>query len=100
MWRDPSGIVPEADNGPQGTNVRVGHKDNMTADKDSAFVSFQGVQKSYDGEILVVKDLNLDIAKVSNTSFTNTASAYFWLGILLFASTSGCFVQAETPSVI
>ena len=26
-------------------------------------VSFTGVQKSYDGESLVVKDLNLDIAK-------------------------------------
>jgi len=25
-----------------------------------AYVSFQGVQKSYDGETLVVKDLNLD----------------------------------------
>ncbi|MBL4726170.1 MAG: ABC transporter ATP-binding protein [Rhizobiaceae bacterium] len=28
-----------------------------------AFVRFEKVQKSYDGEILVVKDLNLDIAK-------------------------------------
>lgn len=28
----------------------------------SAFVRFDGVQKSYDGEMLVVKDLNLDIA--------------------------------------
>ncbi|MEO1650443.1 MAG: ABC transporter ATP-binding protein, partial [Pseudomonadota bacterium] len=27
------------------------------------FVRFQNVQKSYDGEILVVKDLNLDIAQ-------------------------------------
>ena len=25
-----------------------------------AYVSFKGVQKSYDGETLVVKDLNLD----------------------------------------
>ena len=25
-----------------------------------AYVSFRGVQKSYDGETLVVKDLNLD----------------------------------------
>ena len=29
----------------------------------NAFVSFQGVQKSYDGVSLVVKDLNLDIAE-------------------------------------
>ena len=29
---------------------------------DQAFVQFKHVQKSYDGEILVVKDLNLDIA--------------------------------------
>lgn len=31
--------------------------------RDGAFVVFDGVQKSYDGEVLVVKDLNLDIAK-------------------------------------
>ena len=30
---------------------------------DNAYVRFEKVQKSYDGEILVVKDLNLDIAK-------------------------------------
>ncbi|MCG6115003.1 MAG: ABC transporter ATP-binding protein [Mesorhizobium sp.] len=30
---------------------------------DTGFVRFANVQKSYDGEILVVKDLNLDIAK-------------------------------------
>jgi len=28
--------------------------------KSEAYVSFQSVQKSYDGETLVVKDLNLD----------------------------------------
>ena len=32
-------------------------------DNDSAFVEFDGVQKSYDGETLVVKDLNLAIGK-------------------------------------
>ena len=30
---------------------------------ENAFVRFVNVQKSYDGEILVVKDLNLDIAQ-------------------------------------
>jgi len=30
---------------------------------DSAYVEFDRVQKSYDGEILVVKDLNLALAK-------------------------------------
>jgi len=35
----------------------------MAVDSDRAFVSFERVQKSYDGETLVVKDLNLDIAK-------------------------------------
>ncbi len=30
---------------------------------DEVLVSFQGVQKSYDGESLIVKDLNLDIRK-------------------------------------
>ncbi|MBT5793718.1 MAG: spermidine/putrescine ABC transporter ATP-binding protein, partial [Deltaproteobacteria bacterium] len=28
--------------------------------KSDSYVSFQSVQKSYDGETLVVKDLNLD----------------------------------------
>jgi putative spermidine/putrescine transport system ATP-binding protein len=32
-------------------------------DIDSGFVRFAAVQKSYDGVILVVKDLNLDIAR-------------------------------------
>jgi putative spermidine/putrescine transport system ATP-binding protein len=32
-------------------------------DNDSGFVKFAGVQKSYDGVTLVVKDLNLDIAR-------------------------------------
>ena len=32
-------------------------------DTDAAFVEFDRVQKSYDGEVLVVKDLNLKIAK-------------------------------------
>ncbi|MCB2126184.1 MAG: spermidine/putrescine ABC transporter ATP-binding protein, partial [Rhodobacteraceae bacterium] len=30
---------------------------------NAAFVAFEHVQKSYDGENLVVKDLNLSIAK-------------------------------------
>ena len=33
------------------------------SENESAFVKFAGVQKSYDGQSLVVKDLNLDIAK-------------------------------------
>ena len=36
----------------------------MTVERgDAAFVAFEHVQKSYDGETLVVKDLNLDIGK-------------------------------------
>ncbi|AVW89923.1 MULTISPECIES: ABC transporter ATP-binding protein [Roseobacteraceae] len=35
----------------------------MVASSDNAFVSFEHVQKSYDGETLVVKDLNLQLAK-------------------------------------
>ena len=30
---------------------------------DKSFVKFEKVDKSYDGEVLVVKNLNLDIAK-------------------------------------
>jgi putative spermidine/putrescine transport system ATP-binding protein len=37
--------------------------DSKTASKDDGFVVFDHVQKSYDGEILVVKDLNLSIGK-------------------------------------
>ncbi len=42
-----------------------GNQNNGSADgsQNDAYVSFQRVQKSYDGEILVVKDLNLDIAQ-------------------------------------
>ncbi|MGB8623286.1 MAG: ABC transporter ATP-binding protein [Paracoccaceae bacterium] len=35
----------------------------MTAESENGFVVFDRVQKSYDGEILVVKDLNLSIGK-------------------------------------
>ncbi|MCA0042552.1 ABC transporter ATP-binding protein [Celeribacter litoreus] len=35
----------------------------MVGSRDDAFVSFEHVQKSYDGETLVVKDLNLQLAK-------------------------------------
>ena len=35
----------------------------MTASASAAFVQFDRVQKSYDGETLVVKDLNLEIGK-------------------------------------
>ena len=35
----------------------------MTSDGTPAFVAFERVQKSYDGEVLVVKDLNLSIGK-------------------------------------
>jgi len=41
-------------------------KTKMAANKsasDSSYVRFENVQKSYDGEVLVVKDLNLDIQK-------------------------------------
>lgn len=36
---------------------------DSTAGDDTAFVRFENVQKSYDGEALVVKNLNLDIAQ-------------------------------------
>lgn len=35
----------------------------MTDEMNEPYVRFKGVQKSYDGETLVVKDLNLDIAR-------------------------------------
>ena len=35
----------------------------MTAAASEAFVRFADVQKSYDGETLVIKNLNLDIER-------------------------------------
>ena len=35
----------------------------MPESNSEALVRFENVQKSYDGEVLVVKDLNLNIAK-------------------------------------
>ncbi|MGB7307385.1 MAG: ABC transporter ATP-binding protein [Burkholderiaceae bacterium] len=46
-----------------GTVESPGSSSPALADGQQSFVRFQNVQKSYDGEILVVKDLNLDIAK-------------------------------------
>ena len=43
---------------------------------DEAYVRFDRVQKSYDGEILVVKDLNLDIAKGEFVTMLGTIR--FW----------------------
>ncbi|MBH2079076.1 MAG: spermidine/putrescine ABC transporter ATP-binding protein, partial [Pseudomonadales bacterium] len=36
---------------------------DSSAGASDVLVSFRGVQKSYDGENLIVKDLNLDIRK-------------------------------------
>ena len=36
---------------------------DSSAGASDILVSFRGVQKSYDGENLIVKDLNLDIRK-------------------------------------
>ena len=48
----------------QGWNLASDQQGTPTnGSQDDAYVSFQQVQKSYDGEILVVKDLNLDIAQ-------------------------------------
>jgi putative spermidine/putrescine transport system ATP-binding protein len=35
----------------------------MNSDTEKSFVKFDKIDKSYDGELLVVKNLNLDIAK-------------------------------------
>ncbi len=35
----------------------------MNSEKEKTFVKFEKIDKSYDGEVLVVKKLNLDIAK-------------------------------------
>ncbi|VAW13752.1 Spermidine/putrescine import ABC transporter ATP-binding protein PotA (TC 3.A.1.11.1) [hydrothermal vent metagenome] len=51
MWQDGRG------------NYKVNWGDMATQDTDDPFVRFASVQKSYDGEILVVKNLNLDIAR-------------------------------------
>ena len=35
----------------------------MNSESEKTFVKFEKIDKSYDGEVLVVKNLNLDIAK-------------------------------------
>ena len=35
----------------------------MSSETEKAFVKFDKIDKSYDGDVLVVKNLNLDIAK-------------------------------------
>ena len=37
----------------------------MNSDTEKSFVKFEKIDKSYDGELLVVKNLNLDIQKVN-----------------------------------
>jgi len=46
-----------------GTNLRPAPSRASGANADAAYVRFDNVQKSYDGVTLVVKSLNLDIAK-------------------------------------
>ena len=46
-----------------GANLRWASSRATRADADAAYVHFDNVQKSYDGVTLVVKSLNLDIAK-------------------------------------
>ena len=46
-----------------GTNSSPASSRAAGADADAAYVRFENVQKSYDGVTLVVKSLNLDIAK-------------------------------------
>ena len=36
---------------------------HMSSETEKAFVKFDKIDKSYDGDVLVVKNLNLDIAK-------------------------------------
>lgn len=44
------------------SDITTGER-GLTSDNNDAFVAFDRVQKSYDGEVLVVKDLNLQISK-------------------------------------
>ena len=37
----------------------------MNSDTEKSFVKFEKIDKSYDGEVLVVKNLNLDIDRVN-----------------------------------
>ena len=45
------------------TTTTKKQQQNMNSQNEQAFVKFEKIDKSYDGEILVVKNLNLDIAK-------------------------------------
>ena len=48
--------------------------------KNLDFVKFDKVDKSYDGKVLVVKDLNLDIAEGEFITMVNIIEFYkFWI---------------------
>jgi putative spermidine/putrescine transport system ATP-binding protein len=47
----------------EGTRPQIWRSSLVEAPRDAAFVEFERVQKSYDGQTLVVKDLNLSIPK-------------------------------------
>ena len=55
------------------TNV-LNHLENMTKNKE--FVKFDNVDKSYDGKVLVVKGLNLDIEEGEFVTMLRTL--WFW----------------------
>ena len=48
----------------------------MSSESEKTFVKFEKIDKSYDGEILVVKNLNLDISKFYNVLSTSSASCW------------------------
>ena len=54
---------------------------NSPMSKNSEFVKFDKVDKSYDGKVLVVKDLNLDIAE--GEFITMLGTIWFWKNNLL-----------------
>ena len=69
----------------------------MTADneKNEPMVRFSKVQKSYDGETLVVKDLNLDIAKGEFLTMLGPSGSGKTTTLMMLAG----FEPATTPGI-
>ncbi|RMS15282.1 Polyamine ABC-type transport system, ATP-binding protein [Pseudomonas coronafaciens pv. garcae] len=63
---------------------------DTSAGANDVLVSFRGVQKSYDGEALIVKDLNLDIRKGEFLTLLGPSGSGKTTSLMMLAS-AWCF---------
>ena len=75
---------------------------DSSAGANDILVSFRGVQKSYDGENLIVKDLNLDIRKGEFLTLLGPSGSGKTTSLMMLAGfetpTAGEILLAGAPS--